>query len=112
MRFLSIIFIAIFLFASCKTAPTADNTGFGTKRYQLKGKVIAVDKAAKKANINHEEVPGYMPAMTMDFPIREDWVWEDLVAGAEIRAELVVDNEKGEYWLEKIGIVEIGRAHV
>jgi protein SCO1/2 len=44
-----------------------------------------------------------MDAMTMDFPIREDWVWEDLTKDAEIRADLVVDKEG--YWLEKIGIV-------
>ena len=47
-----------------------------------------------------------MPAMTMDFPIHEDWVWNELTPGSEIRAELVVDNSAKEpYWLEKIGIL-------
>jgi protein SCO1/2 len=47
-----------------------------------------------------------MPAMEMDFPIREDWVWDDLIPGSEIRAQLVVDNSADEpYWLEKIGII-------
>jgi protein SCO1/2 len=47
-----------------------------------------------------------MEAMTMEFPIHEDWVWNDLAPGAEIRAQLVVDNAgKDPYWLEKIGIV-------
>jgi len=47
-----------------------------------------------------------MQAMTMEFPIHEDWVWNELQPGAEIRAELVVDNSaKDPYWLEKIGIV-------
>lgn len=109
MRYFLIIFIAVLLFTSCSsTASTGSELGNASstaKRYPLRGKVISVDKAAKKANIDHEEIPGYMAKMTMDFPIREDWVWEDLLAGSEIRAELVVDNAKGEYWLEKIGIL-------
>ncbi|MDQ3799795.1 MAG: SCO family protein, partial [Acidobacteriota bacterium] len=51
------------------------------------------------------DVPGFMEAMTMSFPIRADWVWEDLTPGSEIRAELVVDDAKGDYWLENIGII-------
>jgi protein SCO1/2 len=47
-----------------------------------------------------------MDAMTMEFPIREDWVWNELVPGAEIRADLVVDSSaKDPYWLENIAIV-------
>ena len=38
----------------------------------------------------------------MDFPIREDWVWEDLNPGADVFAELVVEADG--YWLEKIAI--------
>lgn len=85
-----------------------ENTSASAKRYPLKGKVISVDKAAKKATIEHEEVPGFMEAMTMDFPIHEDWVWNDLLPGCEIRAELVVDNTaKDPFWLEKIGIIQL-----
>lgn len=72
------------------------------KRYSLKGRVTAVDKAKKKATIKHEAIPGYMDAMTMDFPIREEWVWDDLNPGADIFAEMVVDADA--YWLEKIAI--------
>ncbi|MGQ0541755.1 MAG: SCO family protein [Blastocatellia bacterium] len=86
--------------AGTQTAPS------DVKRYELKGTVVSVDKAAKLAKIEHEPIPGYMDAMTMDFPIREDWVWNELQPGAQVRAELVVDNSaKDPYWLEKIGIV-------
>jgi protein SCO1/2 len=71
----------------------------------MKGKVVSVDKAKKKAEIAHDDIPGFMEAMTMSFPIRADWVWEDLTPGAEVRAELVVDDAKGDYWLENIGII-------
>ena len=58
------------------------------------------------AVIDHDDIPGYMDAMTMPFPIHEDWVWDDLTPGSEVRADLVVDNTgKDPYWLEKVGIV-------
>ena len=101
------IFIALsFLLVSCQSPDPNTATTSEAKRYPFKGKVISVDKNAKKAAIAHEEIPGYMAAMTMDFPIHEDWVWDDLSAGSEIQAELVVDNKaKDPYWLEKIAIV-------
>jgi protein SCO1/2 len=44
----------------------------------------------------------------MEFPIHEDWVWDELQPGVEIRAELVVDSKaKDPFWLEKIGIVAV-----
>ena len=106
MRYLIIFLSAIFLFTACQKAETPQPVSADAKRYNLKGKIIAADKAKKKATIAHDDIPGFMEAMTMDFPIREDWVWEDLTPGAEIRAELVVDNAaKDPFWLEKIGII-------
>jgi protein SCO1/2 len=102
MHYFLLILFFISLFTSCQKAET-QTASTEAKRYALKGKVVAVDKAKKKATIAHDEIPGYMEAMTMDFPIREDWVWEDLTKDARISAELVVDKDG--YWLEKIGIV-------
>jgi len=105
MRSLFFIFFVSLVFVSCK--PTAeDSNGTDAKRFPFKGKVVSVDKAKKTAMIDHEEIPGHMAAMTMPFPIHEDWVWNELVPGAEIQAELVEDNKaKDAYWLEKITVV-------
>ena len=95
------------MFSACQKQE-AQKTSESAKRYPLKGKIISVDKEKKKAKIEHEKIPDYMDAMTMDFPIHEDWVWENLTPGAEIHAELVVDSTaKDPYWLEKIGIVAL-----
>lgn len=76
------------------------------KRYKLEGKVVSVDKANKKAEIDHKAVEDYMDAMTMSFPIHADWVWDELKPGAEIKADLIVDeNAKDPFWLENIGII-------
>jgi len=105
MRYSIIFFISILLFTACPKSQTQNKEASAdAKRYPLKGKVVEVDRTKKKAKIAHDEIPGYMEAMTMDFEIRADWVWDDLTKDSEIRAELVVDKD-GSYWLENIGIV-------
>ena len=96
--------LSVFFVSACQKTPPVQNASAEAKRYQLKGKVVSVDKAKKEAKIAHDDIPGYMDAMTMPFPIHADWVWEDLTPGAEIRADLVVD-EKMNYWLENVGII-------
>lgn len=107
MRFLLLIVFSALLFAGCGGGTQTEvSNEANVKRYELRGKVVSVDKDAKRARIDHEEIPDFMERMTMDFPIKEDWVWNDLVPGVEIRAELVVDSSaKDPYWLEKIGII-------
>ncbi len=107
MRYAFLLVLASAVLSACQNVSTANSTASSSaKRYDLKGKVVSVNKAEKKAKIDHEDIPGFMDRMTMDFPIKEDWVWDELQPGAEIRAELVVDSSaKDPYWLEKIGIV-------
>lgn len=100
--FLSIIILA---FSACDRAGNSPIAG-EQKRYDLRGKVLSVDRTAGKASIAHEAIPDYMGAMTMDFPIKEAWVWDELTPGVQIRADLVVDNSADPaFWLENISIV-------
>ena len=111
MRLLIVTFAFVFLFVQCGGNGAGEPGGndfeasAGAQRYDLKGRVVSVDKEKKEASIAHDEIPGFMEAMTMDFRIKEDWVWDVLAEGAEIQADLVVDNSKGEYWLENPRIV-------
>ena len=71
------------------------------KRYPLKGVVTAVDAAGRRITVQHEEIPGFMSAMTMPFPIRDDpKVIEFLRPGDRIEARLVVDGSN--YFLEEV----------
>jgi protein SCO1/2 len=104
MRYFLLILLAVSIFSACqKSQPSTALASADAKHFSFKGKIISVDKAKKKATIAHDDIPGYMEAMTMEFPIREDWVWEDLTKDAQIQADLVVDKDG--FWLEKIGIV-------
>ena len=106
MRYFVLFLPCVLLLSGCQPAASTESNPANQKRYDLRGTVVSVDKLQKRAKIDHEEIPGFMDKMTMDFPIRENWVWEDLVPGVQIRAELVVDSSaKDPYWLEKISIV-------
>jgi protein SCO1/2 len=106
MRYLYLFLLSSLLLAGCQKPAQTESNPANQKRYELRGTVVAVDKLKKTAKIDHEAIPGFMEKMTMEFPIHENWVWEDLVPGVQIRAELVVDSSaKDPYWLEKISIV-------
>ncbi len=87
MRTALIFFFALAFIACSQKHEHSSQASADAKRYELRGKVISVDKVNKKAEIEHEEIPGFMPKMTMTFPIHADWVWDDLVPGVEIKAD-------------------------
>jgi protein SCO1/2 len=58
--------------------------------YALKGVVVSVDRAAGRVTVKHDEIPGYMGAMTMPFAVPEAKVLEDLRPGDTIDAKLLV----------------------
>ncbi len=106
MRFFVLLLASISLLTACDSTANLNQPSVNAKRYPMKGKVISVDMDAKKAKIHHEKIEGFMDEMTMDFPIRADWVWDELTPGADVRADLVVDSSANDpYWLENIGII-------
>jgi protein SCO1/2 len=111
MRLIYLITLIIFGVSACSvgSSNSAPVASANAKRYPMKGQVVSVDRDQKRAKIHHEEIEGFMEAMTMDFPIHSDWIWNELQPGSEIRAELVVDSTADEpYWLENIGIIAAG----
>lgn len=92
----------ISLISACQKPEAQTVASPDAKRFPLRGKVVSVNPSKKTASINHEEIPNYMEAMTMDFPIRDADILSTMSKDAEVRAELVVD--RGDYWLENIVI--------
>jgi protein SCO1/2 len=97
------LFLLILLLIStglaCKPRHSANE-----KRYDLKGKVVAVDKADRTATISHGDIAGYMPAMTMPFKIKNDADLEMLAPGDEVTGTLVIDDISS--WVEISTITE------
>jgi protein SCO1 len=105
IKLLALIILSVSFIAACQKSSDQSSSNSEVKSYKLKGKVISVDAASKKVEVEHQEIVGYMDAMTMKFPVRNaDWAFQDLTKDAIIEATLKVDNAKGDYWLEEIGI--------
>jgi protein SCO1 len=70
------------------------------KSHPLTGEILSVDREKNLLRVKHDEIPGFMPAMVMDFTVE---VGDAAVAraGQRIRAELV-EVGGGDYALEKI----------
>ena len=97
-----LIFGLIISACSSKSTPTSSyknpEASSSAQRYEVKGKVVSVDKANHKVTIAHEEIKGYMEAMTMPFALPNEDVYSELKPGSQILATLVVDQ--GRSWLE------------
>ena len=84
--------------AAASSAPAAPAVP-GEVRYPLTGEILKADPATQALIVTHDEIKGYMPAMTMEFKVSK----ADLAnakPGQRIRAEMV--DRGGDYWLEKI----------
>jgi protein SCO1 len=62
-----------------------------SRSYQLNGQVLAVKADTNEILVKHDDIPGFMPAMTMPYTVRDPAVIKDRVAGDLIKATLVVE---------------------
>jgi protein SCO1/2 len=98
-----LLLLALLIFISCASLAcqhAQSKASAQAKRYDLKGTVVAVDKARKEVTISHDDIEGYMPGMTMPFPLKDDWAFDVLAPGSKVNATLVVDTNS--FWLEGI----------
>jgi protein SCO1/2 len=70
------------------------------KRYDLKGKVLVVEPDKHLVTVSHEDIKGYMPAMTMPFTVPRESDLQILAPDDQITATLVVDGSQA--WLEDL----------
>jgi protein SCO1/2 len=80
--------------AAAQSSPTQ------ARRYDLKGKVVSVDKSGSKLTVDHETIPGFMGAMTMAYPVKDEHLLDGLSPGDQVTAKVVASG--GEFWLEEI----------
>src|SRR5579864_1732779 len=72
------------------------------KRYHLQGKVVSVDKRANMLNVDGENIPGFMPAMTMPYKVKPETELDKLSSGDAITADVVLQGDNS--WLENIAV--------
>ncbi|HEV8429983.1 MAG TPA: SCO family protein [Pyrinomonadaceae bacterium] len=88
-----LLMICVCLVASCRRSGSE-------QRYDLKGKVLVVEPHKHLVTVSHEDIKGYMPAMTMPFTVRSESDLQILAPDDEITATLVIDGSHS--WLEDL----------
>ena len=74
------------------------------KRYPLTGEIVKIDAVRRTLLVRHEAIPGFMPAMTMEFSVGSG-DQANAKEGQRIRAELVMGKDD-DARLEKIWVVD------
>ena len=83
MRALIVFVTASTLLIACSRA----------RQYELRGQILAVDVPNRKVTIKHEDIRGFMPAMTMAFEVRDERLLDARRPGEVIVATLVVEDD-------------------
>lgn len=76
-------FLVLVLVAGCSREPAV-------KTYTLTGQILAVHPERQSLTIKHEDIPGYMPGMTMTFVAARPALIEGREAGELVKATLEV----------------------
>ncbi|MFN0170182.1 MAG: copper-binding protein [Bryobacteraceae bacterium] len=86
------------MLSSCSKPPTP------VVEYRLTGVVVELDTTHRTALIAHQEIKGWMEAMTMEFPVRNASDWKKLRPGLRIQAKVFHQPEDLKYWIADVEV--------
>jgi protein SCO1/2 len=67
---------------------------------------MAKDQAAGQLTVKHDDIPGFMPAMTMPYRVKDPAAMQDVQPGDKIVADLISVSGAKDYWLQSVRIVD------
>ena len=83
------------------------------RQYELKGQILAVDPARQELTIKHQDIPGFMPGMTMAFKVGEPRLMEGRTPGELVTATLVVNETEAHLRdVARTGFAPVESTHV
>jgi protein SCO1/2 len=77
------------------------------KVYHLHGKVISIDQPNSSLMIDGDDIPGFMGAMTMPYPVQNKDEMTKVGPGDEITADIIVPQDSAAY-IQNIVVVKKG----
>jgi len=82
------------------------------QQYELNGQILAVDPARQELTIKHQDIPGFMPGMTMAFKVFEPRLMDGRTPGELVTATLVVKGTAAYLRnLSRTGFAPVVEAH-
>ena len=96
MKRFIVLSVVLVVSVACDRRPAAPE-----HHYQLSGKVLAVNVHDRTATVSGAAIPGWMEAMTMEYPIRSRSDFDRLRVGSAIKGTVNVRSD-GDYDLSNI----------
>jgi protein SCO1/2 len=96
MRLLGTGLLVVLLLGACRPAPPV-------REYRLVGQILAVDRPAARVTVRHQDIKGFMPGMTMPFPVRNARLLDGRAPGQLVDATLVVQGTDA--WISRLDVV-------
>ena len=96
-KFIPLLALILCLSASCRRS--------NERRFELTGKIVAVDADKHQVTVSHGDIKGYMPGMTMPFTVRDQINLKELAPNDKLTATLVVDGSHT--WLEDLIVTHV-----
>ncbi|MBI1900363.1 MAG: copper-binding protein [Planctomycetes bacterium] len=78
--------VALALWAGCQGTP--DDLSESDLPYDIKGKVVSVEPGDKTVTLDHEDIPGLMKGMVMEFSVQDAALLEGLQPGDAVEGKL------------------------
>jgi protein SCO1/2 len=118
IRLIAIVAVVVAALAGCsKQTPQATleqaqqpaQVPANAKVYHLHGKVISIDQSNSSLMIDGDDIPGFMGAMTMPYPVGNKAEIAKVGPGDEITADIIVPQDSQAY-IQNIVVVKKGTA--
>jgi protein SCO1/2 len=93
----TVLFVPFVLLLGCNRAPNPDKT---TQHYETRGIVRGFSPDRSTIEIQHENIPGFMPSMTMPFVARDSKEIADLKTGDAISFRMSVTQK--DFWIANV----------
>jgi protein SCO1/2 len=94
------ILLTLILCGVSATAQQGPDSQTNQEIHAASGIVVEVNPSEKKVIIKHDEIPGYMQAMTMPFEVKDTNELNGLEPGDPVSFRLIVANNYG--WIDRI----------
>jgi protein SCO1/2 len=79
---------AVLLVAACSACGRAPEP----RRYEVRGQIVGIDRDRREVVVDHEDIKGFMPAMTMPYKVNDPALLDGKAPGDLITATLVVEE--------------------
>jgi Cu/Ag efflux protein CusF len=99
-RTVQFLLTLVFTVGCTQAGPQTGPNGSADKGYDIKGTVVEIAADKQAVTLDHEDIPGFMSAMTMEFKVEEPAVVAGVSAGDKVGGQLEVRS--GDYVITRL----------